>query len=222
MMTTDDGAMRLSLSCFGDIQQTDPFRSVTCVPQQETLRINDQLARLFLRGLSLVEAKTGQVRDYVSGCWQRVVVCHRNHSRATNRPFAVSQVQPSPTLIDLLGRNKTSPAENQQSACGAFSPFDAIEYVCIGVLPVNADPEPWFSATKTAFHTSKYVEKSAVVPSLAAKMMVCVERSFSDWNAAFRNISRQFAQLNWTSPFNTRVADRATESSTLAPKAIER
>ena len=65
-------------------------------------------------------------------------------------------------------------------------------------------------------------EQSALVSSMATRLVQWTERSLEGWKAAFRNISGQFAQLNWTTLLVGRSADRDAERTTLAPKAIER
>lgn len=115
-----------------------------------------------------------------------------------------------------------SPAKTRYVGGGTPSQFDMIEYACIGVLPINADPKRWFSVANDVPDTTKTVANSVASRSLIGRLILSVERSFGDWDGAFRNISRQFAQLNWTFLVNGRTVDRAAEKTTQVPRVVER
>lgn len=217
-----DGTVRLPLSCLNSDQQAAPFRSVTCLPPGKMRLMNPQLCRLVHRSMSLVEANTARVMDYASRYWRQGVAYYRSHGRTPTRLAISSYALPRVTFDDFAGLSRMSPAKARYIGGGTSSQFDMIEYACIGVLPINADPKRWFSVASNVPDATRMAANWSAGRSLAKRLILGVERSFGDWDGAFRNISRQFAQLNWTFLVNGRTVDRAAEKTTQVPRVVER
>jgi hypothetical protein len=80
----------------------------------------------------------------------------------------------------------------------------------------------WCSVVGDANQGGTAEKQAPVAPMMVARLAQWAKSSLDGWNAAFRNISRQIARLDWTFLLAGQTADRAVRNAAPAPSLIER
>ena len=89
---------------------------------------------------------------------------------------------------------------------------DLIERLCAGYWPNHGNIKPWYCgcrSTDLPFANWTNDEGSPLVPSMMTGLGCGAKKLVEDWEAAFRNTSRRFAQLNWTILPERSIVERA-------------
>jgi hypothetical protein len=235
-VATDESTVLPLLYSLEDFRMADPFQHTVGWPiseggradtpnarAEETLGIDQQLAVLFQRGISLLKTNVSKVIAYASRYWhQAVAYCGDDSPNAGKVGLDIRA-----TLDDLVGTmSNKSPAENQQSVRGGLAGLNLIEYLCASSWRNNNYAEQWNYLVENLRHKWTNGKQLPMVRLMATRSVQWAEKLLEDWKedwkAVFRNTSGQFAQLNWTILFGGQTVDRAAGNAVLPPKAVAR
>jgi hypothetical protein len=108
----------------------------------------------------------------------------------------------------------------QSAVCAEYCWSDG-EF-CANLTITAESAKRWCSVVGDANQGGTAEKQAPVAPMMVARLAQWAKSSLDGWNAAFRNISRQIARLDWTFLLAGQTADRAVRNAAPAPSLIER
>jgi hypothetical protein len=202
---------------------------------EEKLGIDQRLAALFQSGISLVKSTNRRTIAYVSLYWKQAIEYCRDYSvrglagsiKGDSPIFADTKIGTVPakvvedekvgvdlraTLDNLVKTIRIRYAsQNQNRVDDRLRSLDLIECLWAGYLPSQGKIEPWYCVCdyEPPFSYWAYHERSPLGPSITSGLVCWAKTLVEDWEAAFRNTSHRFAQLNWTILLKDRFEERS-------------
>jgi hypothetical protein len=176
---------------------------------EEKLGIDQRLAALFHREITLVKSTNRKTIAYVSLYWKQAIECCRNHQpKVENEKVGVDLRATLDNLVETIRIRYAS--NNQNRVDDRLRSLELIECLWAGYMPNQGNLKPWYCVCDNEHPFSYWAdERSPLGPSITSGLVCWAKKLVEDWEAAFRNTSHRFAQLNWTILLNDRVEERS-------------
>jgi hypothetical protein len=182
---------------------------------QPASTISQRLATVFRHDISLLKTGVQAAFGYGFRAWQQVATCYRE----TNLQGDEIRL----AFSDFTGElSRTSPVRARRAAGSGFWRQDWVEYLVAGYAPRSSPAGALRSASYKQYQSRRGDETLGHIPSLTEWIALQAEQPQPNSNGAFRNISQQFAQLDWTTPRQGHPLDRTMKNATMPQEAIER